>query len=101
MTDENLKKSNWVVVDPGMRTLMYMKDKNNKIFRYTNKRRLRETKRLKYQRLLQNYKDKNKISETENKLKDFNSRICSKDKFKEYVKKKNELNKTLLLNFIA
>lgn len=36
-----------IYVDPGLRSIFYMIDDNKKIFNYTNKQRVKETKRLK------------------------------------------------------
>ncbi len=49
--------------------------------RYSNKKHAKLTKRLKYQRLIQNYK--NDISKVENELIKYNSRTCNFEKFKE------------------
>ena len=58
----NLKKEdNWIVCDPGKRDLLYMKNKNGDCLRYSNKQHLKKTKRFKYQRLIQNYKNLNGI----------------------------------------
>ena len=91
-----LKNSNWCVVDPGKRCLLYMKNSNGMRLRYTNKTHLKRTKRLKYQRLLQNYKRKQNISKIENELSNYNSKSFNYKKFKKFIKKKNELNKILL-----
>ena len=63
---EELEKSDWEVVDPGKKTLLQIKGKNSKKYRYTNRKHAKLTKRLKYQRLIQNYKNKNDISKVEN-----------------------------------
>ena len=89
---EELKNSDWEVVDPGKNCLMMMKDKNGKKYRYTNRKHAKLTKRLKYQRLIQNYKDKNYISKTENELTKYNSKTCDFEKFKEFIKNKNKVN---------
>ena len=76
--------------------LLYMKNSNGMRLRYTNKTHLKRTKRLKYQRLLQNYKRKQNISKIENELSNYNSKSVNYKKFKKFIKKKNELNKILL-----
>ena len=91
-----LKNGNWVTADPGKRTLMYMKNKEGITYRYTNRMHMNKTKRLKYQRLIKNYKDKKEITTTENKLSEFNSKSCILNEFKKFIKNKNELNKVLL-----
>jgi hypothetical protein len=92
---EEIKNNNWVVIDPGKKTLLYMKDKKGKILKYTNKKHVKETKRIKYQKLLQNYRNKNNISEIENELKNYNSKTCNLEKFKTYILNKNRINKIL------
>jgi hypothetical protein len=91
-----LKNGNWVVSDPGKRCISYMKNKNGITYKYTNRMHMNKTKRLKYQRLIKNYKDKKEITPIENKLSDFNSKSCILDEFKKFIKNKNELNKVLL-----
>ena len=79
-----------------------MKNKKGKKYIYTNKKHAKLTKRLKYQRLIQNYKDKNDISKVENELSKYNSRTCNFDKFKEFIKNKNKINsiQCYLINII-
>jgi hypothetical protein len=89
---EEVKKNNFLCCDPGKNILMMMKDKNGKKYRYTNRKHAKLTKRLKYQRLIQNYKDKNDISKIENELIKYNSRTCNLEKFKEFIKNKNKIN---------
>ena len=73
-----------------------MKNEKGDTLRYTNKNHVNKTKRLKYQKLMENYKKKQGIKEIENELCKFNSKTCSLEKFKEFIKKKNEINKRLL-----
>jgi len=93
---EELNNNNWCVVDPGRRCLLYMKNKNGKRLRYTNKEHIKGLKRLKYNRLLQNYKDKTGISDIENYLSKYNSKTCDYKKFKKFIKYKNKINDVLL-----
>ena len=58
-----------------------MMDDDSNYFSYTNRQYLKETKRLKYQRLIKNYKDKKEITTVENKLSEFNSKSCILDEF--------------------
>jgi hypothetical protein len=92
---EELKNCEWVTCDPGKNTLLYFKSSNGIVFRYSNKMHLKRTKRLKYQTLLKNYKDKKGISKIENELSKYNSKTCNFDKFKEYIKEKNMINEQL------
>jgi hypothetical protein len=67
-------------------------DDDGNYFSYTNKQRIKETKRIKYSSLLKNYKDKQHITEIENTLSLFNSKTCDIEKFKEYIKEKLKVN---------
>mgnify|MGYP001574234998 CR=1 FL=1 len=71
-----------------------MKNKDGITYRYTNRMHMNKTKRLKYQRLIKNYKDKKEITTAENKLSEFNSKSCILNEFKKFIKNKNELKKT-------
>lgn len=82
-------------IDPGKRSLLTMMDDNGNYFSYTNKQRIKETKRIKYSSLLKNYKDKQHITEIENTLSLFNSKTCDIEKFKEYIKEKLKVNDTI------
>lgn len=93
--DKSKLEGHHVYIDPGMKSLFYMIDDNGQKLDYTNSRRIRETKRLKYQNLIKNYKDKLDITEIENKLKDYNSKSCNVTKFKSYIKMKNKINSLL------
>jgi len=86
------KLNKYVCVDPGKKCLLYMKDKNGNKFRYSNKMHIKRSKRLKYQKILQNYKDKNNISELESELSKYNSKSCNLENFKEFICIKNKLN---------
>ena len=81
-----------IYVDPGKKNLLYMMNDDGLYFRYSNKERLFETKRLKYQKKIQKYKDENDITKIETQLSGFNSKSCSIDEFKKFIKKKNEVN---------
>jgi hypothetical protein len=96
---EELKNNNWVCCDPGKRVLLYLKNKNGERLRYTNKEYIKNTKRLKYRRLLQNYKNKTNISNIENKLSIYSSKTCNYKKFKKFIKEKNKLNKELEMKY--
>jgi len=90
-----LQNNNWIVADPGRRKILVMMNKEGKKLVYSNRQHLSKTKRLKYQRLIQNYKDKNDISKIENELSKYNSKSCIYDKFKEFIKNKNRINELL------
>jgi hypothetical protein len=86
---------NHVFIDPGKNCLLATLDDNGKRLLYTNKQRVTETKRLKYQRLIKNWKDKLGISTIENELSNYNSKTCDIDKFKIYITEKNKTNNKL------
>jgi hypothetical protein len=67
-----------------------------KTLSYSSKQYLKETKRLKYQRLIQNYRTKMGITEVEMQLNDCRQRTCQLDIFKQYISVKNIVNLTLL-----
>ena len=90
-----LIKGPWVVVDPGKNKLLYMKNNKGDKLTFTARQYLAESKRLKYNRLIQNYKDKNGISELEKQLIGYDSKTCDFKLFIEYIKKKNEINEQL------
>jgi len=96
---QKLNANKWVVIDPGKRVLLYMKDKEGNTFRYSNKQHVDTTKRLKYQRLLQNYRNKKNISNIENELSNYNSKTCNYTKFKLFISNKNRLNNILLSKY--
>ena len=84
-----------VFIDPGKRTLLTMMDDNGKFCSYTNRQRISSTKRLKYQSLLKNYKDKLGMTTKENTLSEFNSKTCRLDAFKNYITQKVKVNTDL------
>ena len=96
---EEVKIKKKIYIDPGKRSLFYMTDDYNNILNYSNRRRLRETKRLKYTRLRENYKKKNPIFNKEKEMNKYNSKTCNYDKFKEYIKHKYILNKELFESY--
>lgn len=89
-------KGKHIFIDPGKRSLFSMMDDKGQFCSYTNGMRIKETKRLKYQRLLKNHKDKTHITKVEQILNTFNSKSCNLDKFKEYIAKKLEVNETVV-----
>lgn len=92
---KNQLEGNHIFIDPGKRSLLTMMDDDGNFLSYTNKQRITETKRLKYQALLQNYKDKLEITIKETELIGYNSKSCNLIKFKEYIDKKLEINEEL------
>ena len=96
---KELLDGNHVFIDPGKRSLLTMMDDDGNFLSYTNKQRIRETKRLKYQALLKNYKDKLNITTRENTLSAFNSKTCNLEKFKEYITEKIKVNQELYTSY--
>ena len=103
-TLEILKKcmddKNIVYGDPGKRSPLYLLGENGEIYNYTNRRRIKETKRLKYQRLRENLKtisyiDNKNMTSIETELADYNSKSCSYETFAKYIEKKTEINNRL------
>jgi len=92
-----------VYIDPGKRSIYYMmndNDKTPKYLTYNNRQRISETKRLKYNKIRENYKKKHVImKKLEDELANFNSMTCNYEKFKKYVKKKNEANALLFVEY--
>ena len=85
-----------IFIDPGKKNLFSMMDDNGSYFSYTNKQYIKETKRLKYQALLKNYKNKIGITEIENDLNKYNSKTCNMEKFKDYINAKLKANEKII-----
>ena len=90
-----LERTKCVFVDPGKKDLMSMIDDEGNRFTYSNKQRVKETKRLKYQQLIKNLKDILGICEIENALSAYNSKTCDVKKFNKYIEEKNKVNDKL------
>ena len=89
-----LKTKNLIYIDPGKKTLLMMLNDQGQYMRYTNRQRIKETKRRKYQQLLHNYREKQSILKIENEFQS-NSKTCQFVNFLEYIKEKLELNREL------
>ena len=74
-----------IFIDPNKKTLLYMMNDNGKFVRYTNKQHIKATKRLKYQRLMQRFRNELGIMEEEEKFSKFNSRTCDLTEFQTYI----------------
>ena len=102
---EQLNNNKMVYIDPGMRSPLYMlgncecndvckcKTPREAFFNYTNRSRINATKRLKYNRLINNYNNKHKIqnktlTEINAELTTYNSKTVNIKKFMEYIKEK-------------
>ena len=93
--DKNELEGNHIYIDPGKRNLLSIIDDNGNRLTYSNKQRIKETKRLKYQQLIKNYKDTLGICDIENTLSIYNSKTCNIEKFKKYIEEKNKVNNNL------
>ena len=80
-----------IFIDPGKRSLFTMMDDNNKFMSYTNKEHMEKTKRLKYSKKLNVYKNTLGITTIETELTVLNSKSCIVEEFKKYIKKKLEI----------
>jgi len=96
---ELLKEAYKIYIDPGKTNLFMMMDDKGIYFRYTNKQRVFETKRLQYQKRIENEKIKRNITLMETKLSSYNSNSCSIEKFQEYIEKKNITNVKLIKRY--
>ena len=96
---KELYNNNWCVIDPGIRDILVMKNKKGKRYRYSNRKRVKITKRLKYQRLIKNYKIKNNITKVENELSNYSSKTCDFEKFKSFISNKNRINSLLFKKY--
>ena len=102
---EMLKDTNKIYIDGGKRCLLYMKDDKGNRIRFTNKRYMKEIKRLKYQRIIKNHKNKIlydidkdltlSMSEIESVLSNYNSKSCELKTFERYITTKNKINDKL------
>jgi hypothetical protein len=90
---EILNNLNWVVIDPGKKTLLTMRSKDGIMFKYSTKQKMYETKRLIYTKKLEKIKLKNGIKKIETKISEYSSKTCDLDKFLKYVK---IINKNLI-----
>jgi len=93
--DKEELKGNHIFIDPGKRSLFTMMNDDGKFYSYTNKQRVNETKRLKYQNILKKYKDELEITSKENELSSYNSKSCNIIKFNEFITKKISTNEVL------
>lgn len=88
-------KGNHIFIDPGKRSLFTMMNDDGKFFSYTNKQRVNETKRLKYQNILKKYRDELNITSKENELSSYNSKSCNIINFNEFITRKISTNEVL------
>ena len=99
-----LENKNYVCIDPNLSDLMYCRDKNGKMFRYTQKQRNSETKNKHYMKITEKINGETKINgksitEIQSELSIYNSKTASFDKFMEYLKIKNKINEVLFTQY--
>lgn len=91
------REQRFVYIDPGKKSIGTFMNDNGEIFNYRNRRRVRETKRVKYDRLIKNRKvrtdlptdeELSTIAEKEVELAKFSKKSSNLKTFLEYTKKK-------------
>ena len=92
---EKGNNKNILFIDAGKRVLLYIIDKDGKIFKYTFKQRIKETKSLEYRKYLTKIRETMGIIEIEKELTQYNSKTCNIDEFKKYITEKTKINNKL------
>jgi transposase len=98
----NIKNKKIVAYDPGLSDILYCVDNDNKDaneFRYTQDSRRKECKIKKYAKIILEFKkekiDEKSVIEYETELSKLNRKTLIIKDFKEYIKKKSEINNKL------
>jgi transposase len=98
----NIKNKKIVCIDPGKSDILYCVDNDNKEaneFRYTQDSRRKECKIKKYNKIILEFKkekiDEKTVIEYETELSKLNRKTLITKDFKEYIKKKSEINNKL------
>jgi len=98
-----IKNKKIVAIDPGKCDLIYCVDGDNKEankFRYSQDQRRKETKLKKYNKLIIKEKETKIIGKTiieyETELSKYNKKSLDLDKYKDYIKNKNKINKIIM-----
>jgi transposase len=98
-----IKNKKIVAIDPGKCDLIYCVDSDNKEpnkFRYSQDQRRKETKLKKYNKLIIKEKETKIVGKTiieyETELSKYNKKSLDLDKYKDYVKNKNKINKIIM-----
>jgi len=98
----NIKNKKLVCIDPGLSDILYCVDNDNKNaneFRYTQDSRRKECKIKKYNKIILEFKkekiDGKTVIEYETELSKLNRKTLIIKDFKEYIKKKSEINNKL------
>jgi hypothetical protein len=97
-----LQNKKIIAIDPGLNDLIYCVDNSNKEankFRYSQDQRRKETKKKKFSKIQLELKQEKingkTIIEWETEMSKFNRKSLNIPKFKEYIKKKSEINSML------
>ena len=92
---KELQSKHRIYIDPGKRDIFKMIGDNGKYFTYSNRERLKETKRLEYSGRILTFKKKTGIILLETSLAEYNSKSCTIKGFKDYVKNYNKISKLI------
>jgi len=90
-------EGNHFFCDPGKDRLLSVigDNESDEYFSYSNRQRLGQTKRLKYQRVIHNHRIKQGIQPIEEELSGYNSKTCDLTFFRVYMIKKIENNRRI------
>ena len=93
LTPDEMKKinDNYVVIDPGKRTLLQILGKNGKNITYTKGKHNFDMKTTEFETKLLKYKKRTNIQKIETKLSNFSHKTVDVLKFKEYISEKQKI----------
>ena len=96
-TDSNILLSikNPIFIDPGKGNFITALKTDDTVYKYTNKKHIRYTKRKTHQRKLEKLKETLNIIKVETELSDYNSKSTSISDYTSYCSKKLEINERL------
>jgi hypothetical protein len=92
---EELKKNGYIVADPGKNNLLYLMDETGETLRFTKKERNKVTKLNDFRRKIEKFRKNKGIEKTEEVLSLVSGKTCDVEKFKNYIRVKNDVNKKL------
>ncbi len=84
-----------IAVDPNMQDIIYCVDENNTTFRYTRAQVKKETRSRKYRNIRNNLKKEHGATAIEQELSKFDHKTLDFEKYKEYLRFKNEVSPAL------
>jgi len=90
-----LSIKNPIFIDPGKGNFITSLKTDNTVYKYTNKKHIRYTKRKTHQRKLEKLRETLNIIEVETELSDYNSKSTSISDYTMYCSKKLEINQRL------